>query len=65
MNIYVLVVTWFAGAAVATIALFVPDYDNYLIVSIAGWVTILVATGLIVYEIKRIRAEDKKRNELA
>jgi hypothetical protein len=32
---------------------------------VAGWITICAATGLIVYEIKRIRAEDRKKSELA
>ena len=65
MIIYVLVAVWFAGAAIAGIALIVPDYSGYVIVGVAGWVTVCAATGLIVYEIKRIRAEDRKRKELA
>ncbi|MCI0565042.1 MAG: hypothetical protein MN733_41785 [Nitrososphaera sp.] len=65
MIIYVLVAVWFAGAAIAGIALIVPDYSGYVMVGVAGWVTVCAATGLIVYEIKRIRAEDRKRNELA
>jgi membrane protein implicated in regulation of membrane protease activity len=65
MNIYILVVLWFIGAAIAAIALFVPDYSTYFAVAVAGWIIVSAATGLIVYEIKRIRAEDRKRNELA
>ncbi|MGI0029450.1 MAG: hypothetical protein ACREAQ_07060 [Nitrososphaera sp.] len=65
MNVYVLVVTWFAGAAVAGLALLIPDYSYYLAVGVAGWVTICAATGLIVYEIKRTRSEDRKKSELA
>jgi hypothetical protein len=65
VNIYILVLAWFVGAAIAGIALLIPIYSQYLIVSAAGWITICAASGLIVYEIKRIRAEDRKKSELA
>ncbi|HEY7733861.1 MAG TPA: hypothetical protein VIB07_03625 [Nitrososphaera sp.] len=65
MNIYILVVAWFVGAGIAGTALLIPVYSQYLVVSVAGWITICAATGLIVYEIKRIRAEDRKKSELA
>ena len=64
MHIYVLIVIWFAGIATAGIALLMPHYSDYLIVGIAGWITIAISSGLIIYEIKRIRAEDRKK-ELA
>jgi len=50
---------------VAGLALLIPDYSYYLAVGVAGWVTICAATGLIVYEIKRTRSEDRKKSELA
>jgi len=59
------VVAWFVGAVIAGIALLIPVYSQYLVVSVAGWIIICAATGLIVYEIKRIRAEDRKKSELA
>ncbi len=58
-------VAWFVGAVIAGIALLIPVYSQYLVVSVAGWIIICAATGLIVYEIKRIRAEDRKKSELA
>ena len=65
MQLYVLVVTWFIGAAVAGLALLIPDYWVYVAVGAAGWITVCGLSALIIYEIKRIRAEDKKKNELA
>ena len=65
MQLYVLVVTWFIGAAVAGLALLIPDYWVYVAVGAAGWITVCGSSALIIYEIKRIRAEDKKKNELA
>jgi hypothetical protein len=64
MHIYVLIAIWFAGIATAAIALFLPDYSTYVAVGVAGWITAAASTGLILYEIKRIRAEDRKK-ELA
>jgi hypothetical protein len=57
-----LIVIWWAGAAAAGIALLLPEYFNYLIVAAAGWITVGVASGLIIYEIKKIKAEDGNRN---
>jgi hypothetical protein len=64
MHIYVLIAIWFAGIATAGIALLMPHYSDYLVVGAAGWITVATSTGLILYEIKRIRAEDRKK-ELA
>ena len=65
MQLYILVVTWFIGAAVAGLALLIPDYWTFCAVGAIGWVTVCGSSALIIYEIKRIRAEDKKKNELA
>jgi hypothetical protein len=59
-----LIVIWWAGAAVATVALFVPIYDNYVVTGGAGWSIVVVTTGLIFFEMRRIKAEDKKKEEL-
>ena len=64
MHIYILIAIWFAGIAIAAIALFLPDYSMYVIVGAAGWITAAASTGLILYEIKKIRTEDRKK-ELA
>ena len=64
MHIYILIAIWFAGIATAGIALFFPVYSDYVIVGAAGWITVAASSGLILYEIKRIRAEDRKK-ELA
>ncbi len=64
MHIYILIAIWFAGIGTAGIALFMPQYWDYVVVGAAGWITVGASTGLILYEIKRIRAEDRKK-ELA
>lgn len=66
MNRYLtaLILLWWAGAGMATAAIFLPIYENYLVISIAGWSTVAVATALIFIEMRRIKAEDKKKEEL-
>lgn len=56
-----LIVIWWAGAALATVALFIPVYGSYLVTSGIGWAIVMVTTGLIFFEMRRIKAEDKKR----
>lgn len=58
-------ILWFVGAAVAGLALLIPDYWVYVMVGAAGWITVCGSSAFIIYEIKRIRAEDKKKSELA
>ena len=66
MNNYLmlLIVIWWAGAAIATVALFVPIYNNYVVTVGIGWAIVVVTTGLIFFEMRRIKAEDKKKEEL-
>jgi len=64
MHIYFLIGIWCAGLMTAAIAIFIPVYNNFVIVAAIGWVTVATSSGLILYEIKRIRAEDRKK-ELA
>jgi len=64
VHIYVLIAIWCAGIATAAMAIFIPVYSNFVIVGAIGWITVAVSTGLILYEIKKIRAEDRKK-ELA
>jgi membrane protein implicated in regulation of membrane protease activity len=61
INLQVLIIIWWIGAAVAASALLIHIYILYIIVGIAGWIIVSVTTALIVYEIKRIKQEDKKR----
>ena len=61
MHIYILLAIWFAGAAIAGGALFIPVYNNYVIVGAIGWITISASSALIFYEMKRIREEDRKK----
>jgi hypothetical protein len=61
MQIYVLVAIWFAGIATAGIALLLEDYSNYVVIGTAGWTTVVASSAMIFYEIKRIRAEDRKK----
>ena len=61
MQIYILVAIWFAGIATAGIALLLEDYSNYVVIGTAGWTTVVASTGMIFYEIKRIRTEDRKK----
>ena len=61
MQIYIVIAIWFAGIATAGMALFVKDYSNYVIIGSAGWTTVVASSGVIFYEIKRIRAEDRNK----
>lgn len=66
MNRYLtmLIIVWWVGAAIATAAILVPIYEDYLIVGIIGWIVLAVASGLILVEIRRIKTEDKKKEAL-
>jgi len=61
MQIYILIAIWFAGIGTAGIALLLPQYSDFFIVGAAGWITVASSSGLILYEIRRIRAEDRKK----
>jgi hypothetical protein len=61
MQIYIVIAIWFAGIATAGMALFVKDYSNYVLIGSAGWTTVVASSGVIFYEIKRIRAEDRNK----
>jgi hypothetical protein len=61
MQIHILVTIWFAGIATTGIALLLKDYSSYAIIGTAGWTIVAVSSGMIFYEIKRIRSEDRKK----
>jgi len=62
INLQILIILWWVGAIAAGSALSISIYQHYLAVGIVGWTIIGVSTGLIIYEIKRIKEEDKKKN---
>ena len=61
MHIYILIGIWCSGIAAAAGAIFVPTYENFVIIGSIGWITVAASSGLILYEIKRIRSEDRKK----
>jgi hypothetical protein len=36
-------------------------YEQYLIVGTSGWSVVAISTGLIIYEIKRVKQEEKEK----
>ena len=61
MQIYILVTIWFAGIAITGIALLFEDYSDYVAIGMA-WVGQYSGNfGMIFYEIKRIRSDDRKK----
>jgi 4-hydroxybenzoate polyprenyltransferase len=56
-----LIIIWWIGAAVAAGSLLIQIYELYIIVGILGWTVVLITTALIIYEIKIIKQEDKRR----
>jgi hypothetical protein len=61
MQIYILVTIWFAGIVTTGIALLFDDYSNYAVIGTAGWTIVVASSGMIFYEIKRIRSDDRKK----
>jgi len=60
----ILIMIWWAGAGMATVALFLPVLGDYIVTGTIGWVVVAASTGLIFFEMRRIKAEDKKKEEL-
>jgi FtsH-binding integral membrane protein len=61
MQIHILVTIWFAGIAITGVALLFKDYTNYATIGTIGWAIVAASSGMIFYEIKRIRSEDRKK----
>jgi hypothetical protein len=61
MQIHILVTIWFAGIAITGIALLLEDYSSYAAIGTAGWTIVAASSGMIFYEIKRVRSEDRKK----
>jgi hypothetical protein len=66
MNQYLalLLIIWWVGAGIASVALFIPVYNNYFLVGSVGWGIVVVCTFLIFFEMKRVKSEDKKKENL-
>jgi membrane protein implicated in regulation of membrane protease activity len=64
INLQILIIIWWIGAAVAASAFLFQSYELYVIVGTVGWIIVLTTTALIIYEIRKIKEEDK-RKELA
>lgn len=61
ISLQILIIIWWLGAVLAAISLLIPLYSAYVIIGSTGWAIVLSTTALIVYEIKRIKEEDKKK----
>ena len=61
INLPVLIILWWIGAIVAGLSLLIPQYTYYAIAGSIGWVIVVIASGLIIYAIKR-NNEESQRN---
>ena len=61
ISLQILIIIWWLGALAAAFSLFIPVYSAYVIIGSFGWAVILLTTMLTIYEIKRIKEEDKKK----
>jgi hypothetical protein len=52
------------GAATALFSFLLPIYIHHIIVAGIGWSIISISTILIIYEIKKIKEEDKRTKAL-
>jgi FtsH-binding integral membrane protein len=62
-SLQILIVIWWIGAGIASIAIVFHKYEQYALVGTTGWVITIATTALIIYEIKKIKEEDKKLME--
>ena len=62
-SLQILVVIWWIGAGIATLAIIFHKYEQYTLVGTTGWIITIASTALIIYEIKRIKQEDKRLME--
>ena len=62
-SLQILIVIWWIGAGIATIAIIFHKYEQYALIGTTGWIITIASTALIIYEIKRIKEEDKELTE--
>jgi hypothetical protein len=60
INLPVLIILWWIGAIVAGLSLLIPQYTYYVIAGSLGWITVVIASGLIIYAIKRNNKESQR-----
>ncbi|HEY6587677.1 MAG TPA: hypothetical protein VMS35_00695 [Nitrososphaeraceae archaeon] len=64
INLQILIISWWLGAATALFSFLLPIYIHHIIVGGIGWSIIFISTILIIYEIKKIKEEDKRTKSL-
>jgi hypothetical protein len=62
-SLQILIIIWWVGAGISSIAIVIHRYEQYTIIGTAGWIIMIASTALIIYEIKRIKEEDKELME--
>jgi FtsH-binding integral membrane protein len=62
-SLQILIVIWWIGASIAAIAIIFHKYEQYALIGTTGWIITIASTALIIYEIKRIKEEDKELME--
>ena len=62
-SLQILIVIWWIGAAIASIAIVFHKSEQYALVGTTGWIITISSTALIIYEIRRIKEEDKELME--
>lgn len=60
INLQILIILWWIGAIVAGLSLLIPQYMYFLIVGSVGWITVVIASGLIIHAIKRNDKESQR-----
>jgi len=60
VSLQLLIVSWWIGAVTALISFLIPIYNYHILVAGFGWSIILGSTIFIIYEIRRIKEEDKQ-----
>jgi beta-lactamase regulating signal transducer with metallopeptidase domain len=60
INLQILIILWWVGAIIAGMSLLIKQYLYYLIMGSLGWITVAIASGLIIYAIKRNNKESRR-----
>jgi hypothetical protein len=61
ISLQILIIVWWVGAAAVGVAILLPSYSEYAIIGSIGWIIVCASTTLVMYEIRRIRAEDREK----